>query len=204
MNVPTIKAGALEAGQKYREYREAVKRNKGGKAYKELKKLYYRIYQGDVIVDVKEAIKLGGLHPNGSTKLAICRASAKAVELRRLHHGKTTFISKKETSRWGSGFNYLKSADVEFEQWLPAWVRKTSTDAWEVKFQAPVPFIPPNLMPDKLTDDYYILWEVDEWKMVPPTDPWLLRRINKQMYVVVGSWNLTELEKSVMGSLIKP
>lgn len=54
------------------------------------------------------------------------------------------------------------------------------------------------LLPPYMGSDYYILWEVDEWKKVPPVDPYLLRRITSNFFVVLAGWNLTELERAAM------
>jgi hypothetical protein len=67
-----------------------------------------------------------------------------------------------------------------------------------MKLEAPVPLVPAKFLPKNLTDDYYTLWEVDVWKRVAPTDPYLLKRITNNIFVVLAGWDLTPLEKSVM------
>ena len=43
-----------------------------------------------------------------------------------------------------------------------------------------------------------MLWEVDEWSAAPDKDPFLLRRITPNMFVIVAAWELTDLEISVI------
>lgn len=43
-----------------------------------------------------------------------------------------------------------------------------------------------------------ILWEA-EWQAVPPKDPALLRHLGGDLYAVVAVWDLTELERAVLG-----
>jgi hypothetical protein len=37
------------------------------------------------------------------------------------------------------------------------------------------------------------------WDNTAPVDPMLLKKINDNFYVVVAQWDLTELERSVLG-----
>jgi hypothetical protein len=60
-----------------------------------------------------------------------------------------------------------------------------------------VPPIPPRFRPGQ-PDRYHILWEA-EWAKVPPRDPALLRALGDGLYVVLAVWDLTELERAVLG-----
>ncbi len=54
------------------------------------------------------------------------------------------------------------------------------------------------LLPKGSNENYYVLWEVDHWTREPPRDPYLLRRITDNMFVVIAAWNLTDLERAVI------
>jgi|SRR6185295_3768243 len=190
MTLDFISETAEVAKQKYLEYREAVKK-RNDPAYKDLKQLYRQLYLGKKLIDIFEVIQKGGLHENFYPKLAVCKATFKEVYCYFTREGDITFMERR---------NWKKTSEqVILKKCLP---RPANTN-WSFELTAPVPIIPPSVLPAKLTDDYYILWEVDEWKMIPPTDPWLLKRINERMFVAVAGWNLTALEKSVMASKIK-
>jgi len=47
--------------------------------------------------------------------------------------------------------------------------------------------------------NYYILWESKEWEDLPETkDPFLLKRLSENLFVILGSWDLTDLEQSII------
>lgn len=65
--------------------------------------------------------------------------------------------------------------------------------------RAIVPNIPPRLRPKRGLHLYTILWEA-EWAIdpVPPVDPALLRHLRGDLYVLCGTWDLTDLERAVL------
>jgi hypothetical protein len=60
-----------------------------------------------------------------------------------------------------------------------------------------VPLIPPRLRPAGDLSNYHILWEAN-WQ-APPTDPLLLRHLSGPLYAVLACWDLTPIERAVMG-----
>jgi hypothetical protein len=60
-----------------------------------------------------------------------------------------------------------------------------------------VPSIPPRLRPPSALADYFILWEA-AWESIP-TDPMLLRRLSGSLYAALAVWDLTDLERAVLG-----
>jgi len=182
------------ASEKWKEYRQAVKVNKNIPAYKELARAYNHLKNGKKIIDIFKVIQKAGVTENFHPKLAIVKADSKKVRCFYNRDGKVTFVAHKENIGWSKEWRPIAS-DVMLDKCLPA---RPNNSEWTIQLEAPVPLIPPKAIPDKLTDDYYILWEVDEWRMIPPTDPYLLKRITKTLFVVVAAWNLTDLEKSVM------
>ena len=46
---------------------------------------------------------------------------------------------------------------------------------------------------------YFVLFEVAEWNEVPVAkDPYLLKRINANAFVVLAEWDVSEVELAVM------
>lgn len=65
--------------------------------------------------------------------------------------------------------------------------------------RAIVPNVPPRLRPKRGLQLYTLLWEA-EWAVdpVPPGDPALLRKLGGDLYIVLGTWDLTKLERAVL------
>lgn len=195
MTVHTFTEERKIALEKWREYKAAEKQS-SNPLYKDLKKVYNQIKGGRKIIDIFQAIKQGGIHSNHHPKLAVAMATSKKIECCYYQNGNVHYNNP------GINWKIREHKDVQLNACLPEYKFQTTgngIESWRhLRLEAPVPLIPPKHLPKVLTDDYYILWEVDEWKMVPPTDPWLLRRITKTLFVVLAGWDLTEIEKSVM------
>jgi hypothetical protein len=190
------------AAEKWREYVAAEKMYRKPE-YTDMKKVYNQIKSGRKVIDIFKVIQRGGIRANHHPVLAIAQAKTKVVYCRYDHKGRIYYVNRK--AYWSNSTANPIKGDVDLPGCLPTYDRKSVTGETYgiLNLSAPVPPIPPMHMPKLLTDDYYILWEVDEWTMAPPTDPWLLRRITKTLFVVVAGWDLTEIEKSVMhGRLI--
>jgi hypothetical protein len=62
-----------------------------------------------------------------------------------------------------------------------------------------VPLVPPQHRPRRARmRRFHVLWEVEEWRRVPPRDPALLRHIRGDLWSVVATWDLTDLERAVL------
>src|SRR5205085_1660042 len=70
--------------------------------------------------------------------------------------------------------------------------RKTSA-------QTLVPIVPPRLRPRFTLANYFVLWEVEQWTPIPPRDPMLLKHLGGWLYAVLAVWDLTDLERVVLG-----
>lgn len=207
MNVETFEELPEVARRKWKEYNEATKIS-NNPVYKDLKKVYNQIKGGRKIIDISKAIAKGGLNDKHQPNLAVAKASSKFVWCTFYPSGKTNFVNGSNYWSPNTARNPLKE-DVSIDNCFPKWDRHQlhkeglfpkNNDflPYEMNLKAPVPMIPALLVPPKLTDDHYILWEVESWSIVPPRDPWLLKRITNTMFVVLAAWDLTELERAVM------
>lgn len=184
-----------DATEKWREYIAAYKIYRT-KEYKDLKNIYHQIKSGKKVIDIFQVIKRGGVHKNGHPRLAIAQIKTKSVRCLYYTNGSVYYFN--HDSRWD---NYAKASDVSLKLCLPPFSLEKDFTGWtpdKLILNAPVPPVPPRYMPKIITGDYYILWEVDEWKMTPPTDPWLLKRVAPTVFTVLAGWDLTDIEKSVM------
>jgi hypothetical protein len=148
--------------------------------------------KGRAIIDLPKAVRSGGLDEQGRPKLAVGRASWEWIGFdtiwRRGSNYRPTFFHW-PWNRTGSTGQFQFASDL----FAPAKVTNTS-------WRAMVPTIPPSIRPASNLDAYTILWEA-EWQAVPPRDPLLLRKLNGDLYVVLAMWDLTELERAVLGAV---
>jgi len=193
MKIELLKEHEYAAREKWKEYTAAFKKTRDP-LYNDMKKVYHAIKKGAAVIDVSAAIKSAGVRDNGYPWLAIAPANKKIVHLRYRNDG-SVFYSP--YSHWGKRWNgNLSKGEIEIANCFPA-IKQT------VDLKAPIPIIPPRLRPATLHDDYYILWEVDSWTVVPSKDPYLLRRITVNLFAVVAAWDLTDIEIAVMAGRVK-
>lgn len=180
------------ARKKWKEYVEASKIH-GDKYIKELKGLYYHLKEDRKVIDIFEAFKFAGLNDKDEPKLAICRANEKTVIFEKESNGRGFF----KPDRWNYKSKEIVSLPVNTYKNFPL----IAGSRWEIinsKIRTKVPIIPPNALPKKgKLSDYFILWEVDYWENVP-RDPFLLKRISNNLFVIISHWNLTKLERALI------
>jgi hypothetical protein len=202
-NAPVITMEKEEAKKYYQEYLEATKVRKE-KYVEELKNLYRHLSQGAKVLDVYEAFKQSGVNEDGEPKLAIAPASWKTIVFKKQALGAGFFGQ----NQWAGG----KSESVAlpsktFPEWkivkAPVKWDKDRTEIVREAIQTKVPLVPAVLLPESQSlNGYYILFEVEKWNEVPVArDPYLLKRINANAFVVLGEWDVTEVELSVMRGL---
>jgi hypothetical protein len=179
------------ASDKWHQYNKPFKET-GKSIYKDLGKVYGQVRRGRKIIDINKVMVKAGNRKTAEPRLAIALASEKKVRCMYSTKGEAIFLPE-GISTWKEREKYSVK------------VTGMPTFSWQDKNQwknyecvAPVPLIPPRLLPKKLTDAHYILWEVDVWEMVPPTDPYLLERITSNVFVILAGWDLTEIEKMAM------
>lgn len=187
-----------QAKEEWKKYCELLKERKE-KFLKVMKDSFYHAKEGRALINIYDVMRKAGLNEKNEPKLAIARADLNKVIFRKRDTGSGIF-------EMGEGWNRSFRFDVELTQGIfdIQWPRKDekSNASWNIKDEritAAVPNVPAQLMPKGSLENYYILWEVDEWKKMPkPKDPFLLKRISQNMFVILGAWDLTELEVAIM------
>jgi len=196
MDVTTLTIPKEEAEEQFNAYKEALeirrpKKYLKPKYLKQMKEMYKHLKKGRKILDIYTVFKKTGTK-NGLPKLAIVRADKKEVVL---------------NQRGGFGFEYrIKSqfgnwANIKYDVRLP---KNTFPRLKKFKkgkqYRTKVPIVPAHLLPNDDLKNYYILWEVEDWKeiTIPPKDPFLLKRINKNLFVIFAFWDLTPLERALI------
>lgn len=199
MNVSTILVSKEEAKAKLDEYK-AVSKAQRREEDDRLIQLYKSVTAGARVLNLQSAFRETGLNEFGQPRLAIARADWKTV-----HCFSNPYVLG---DSWGrssgtAGFS-------EDERWetvktranilLPDGTLPDLVDPKWRQLRSPVPHIPPKLRPTIGLHNYHILFEVQRWEEYP-ADPYLLRRIDGMLFVVWAEWELTELERSLLGSI---
>jgi len=205
--VLVLSIGEEEAEKAYKDYLEAVKGRKE-KYLEDLKKVYYNLKQGRKIIDVFKAMETAGVNEKGEPRLAISRAGFPYVFFKKQAIGSGTF-GNNFNIEW-NGFEGLSNEQVilpsgTFPNWEMEKDEKGNPHRWNIlkdKLKTKVPLVPAHLLPNGKLESYYILWEANEWEELPQKkDPFLLRRLSSNLFVVLAEWDLTAIEQAVIRGL---
>ncbi len=195
MNLMTLQIDEDEAKAKLAEYQQALQleRNSEDEA---IAAGYRAAARGLPVVLLSRVFELGGWFDHGLPRLAIARADATTVRV-------------EIEGLWGSGPLGLVFHDDDRSSNRGALVGKHT-----VRVQMPrrdhahnsrragrttVPLIPPRHRPRRpRLHTHHVLWEVEAWDPTPPRDPALLRHIRGDLWAVVATWDLTDLERAVL------
>lgn len=199
-----------EAREKLDEYRTALQRRHSQaveREYDAIVKGYEELAKGTPLINARQAIRDAGWRADGRPALAICRADQKQC---RWHITRSSrrwdSATSERTGRWAP-------MEWEFVGVLQRWDRQRAGSICfripDVKTEPPVtprdgmamvPLVPPDVIPARGLDfkRHYILWEVENWDAAPPVDPMLLKPIGGDLYAVIGQWELTDLERSII------
>jgi hypothetical protein len=169
---------ALVALREYRQHRNLFDQRDW-----EIERIYRAISKGKTVISVRDAIVSAGIDAERRPRLAICRADASRCVCTRFPPPRNEAVYGTDLGRSSAGAGKIT---------IP-W---PGLNAWG-RIGAIVPRIPPQHRPAAGTlAHYHVLWEAD-WTAIPK-DPYLLRRIGKDAWVVVAAWELTDVELSVL------
>lgn len=192
-----------QAKQEWKKYCELLKTRKD-KHLKIMKESMYWAKKGKALIDVYETIQKAGLNKSNEPRFAIARADINQVRFEKRDTGSGNYLMEEGWNRggWNTDVNLpQKLFKIQWERNL----KPDGTPDWGIKdkvLRAKVPIIPAELMPEGDLKNYYILWEVKEWEKLPEVkDPFLLKRISENMFVILGAWDITELERAIIGGL---
>jgi hypothetical protein len=180
------------ATREYLKYLKLCKTRKD-QQFEDLKKLYYQLSKGKKIIDIFEAFKFAGLNEKEEPRLAIARANLKEISFKKLGNGSGEF----RESTW----NYNKS-DVHLPEGIFPNFKLKEGSTWDIKepqtLKTKIPIICGKNIPSKEDlKNYFVLWEVEKWD-IPPKDPFLLKRVTKNLFIIIDKWNLTKLEQALV------
>lgn len=190
MNLTTIEVSEEEAAARLKEYEGALRQERSAED-EAIAAAYRAAARGLPIIRLTEAIQTGGWFDNGLPRLAIIRADAKQcfVNVRSDH------LIYADTQRWDNRGALVGSHTVlvPIVPTVHHWARG----------QTVVPLVPPRHRPKRSRlRNFHILWEVEAWTPVPARDPALLRYIRGDLWAVMATWDLTELERAVLSARV--
>ncbi len=198
-----------EALAKFESYRDAVRVSRAA-ADRMMMRAFRALSEGNGILDLKQALAKGGVDPvHWLPKLAVMRADYPTCFFKRGSFG-TGFYSTSNTNYLTRHNKGARAARKQFcVSGLPP-MPSYSSQTPEMKEQSnwnywstSVPPIPPEHRPSDACSKYCILWEVDKWEPhAPPGDPILLQPIGGDLYAVLAHWDLTEVERMVLGAIL--
>ncbi|MGH8665351.1 MAG: hypothetical protein ACREUX_13905 [Burkholderiales bacterium] len=181
MQVESIKLNREKARELYQQYRA----HKGVQTEQdaEIEQTYKLIAEGHTVLQAVASIKAAGLNEQRLPRLAIARADAAKVWWRTQWRGGRFSIDS-----WPRG-NQARSRRVIVRDWD---VIENSPSG-----EAMVLIVPVYLRPRQALEKYHILFEA-EWRPLPPVDPYLLRHVSGDLWLVVAAWELTDVERAAM------
>lgn len=201
MDVQTVEMEPEAAAKAFREYRAAFMADRN-RIDGELMRGYKALSEGKTLISLLEAFRAAGVDDFGRPKVAIARADEDHIEMQRDRDGGIHF----NPSFWGRASSVDRIFDLPAGT-LPVLTKEQEAHvfgrndtAWNQRWSAALPFIPPRYRPTTAIVNYHLLWEA-EWRRRAGSqrkDPMLLRRIGGDLFAVVAAWDLTEVEKLVL------
>lgn len=208
MDVPELRTDEAIATEEHKRYCKLVK-TRDEKYLKEMKSMYWFLKQGKAVINIQEVMKDGGCNGDQDPRFAIARADGNIVHFTKEDPGGGYFSI---TGGW-EGSQDVGITPGTFKAWRRRQQEIQLTNGKTAKedilhsverqhIKTKVPVIPAILMPEGKLSSYYILFEVKEWEpgTPPRKDPYLLKRINRDLFAVIGAWDLTDAEKEIIAS----
>lgn len=161
---------------------------------------YRAASRGLPLISLSVAIFTGGFFDNGLPRIAICRADATMCSVERWWSDRgLTYYDEYATTRPVTALVGAHHTSVHTST-MPAingrYTRRASTV---------VPPVPPRCRPKRARlARHHVLWEVEAWDPTPPRDPALLRHIRGDLWAVLATWDLTDVERAVLAQRARP
>lgn len=204
MNLSPFTIDKDEAQIAYELYREQHAKTKSEEDLA-LTRAYRAVAQGKQVISLQTVMRAGGLDAQGYPKLAIARADQTRVFVNfnpntSKYRGDCEFYSAGRPGWSTPAKNRILIPEGTFPKWrnpdpnVKFWAHREQK-------QTIVPNIPPKHQSSFKLGLYHVLWEVEKWELVPPIDPALLKEIGAGLYIVLAVWDLTDLERAVIGDL---
>ena len=156
---------------------------------------YRAAARGLPVISLRRTVAAGGFHEDGWPRIAVARADTRTCWVR-WDSGELVFADRDD---WRANRGALVGASsVRVPVADDVRPRDRQGGIWSTA-KTIVPPVPPEHRPRlPRLRRRHILWEVEEWTMVPPRDPALIQHIRGDLWAVVAQWDLTRLERLVL------
>ena len=212
MQLEQITMDRNEARKAFLEYRASV-REQHDPEDEQIMQGYRALARGQQLIRLSETIKAGGLREfiydtklwDGRLRrksrmvpnIAVARANAKMCWTFGIdERGRIEIRTKYDINERNNRDRItVKGFTGEYPELAPR------RETYSPDIRAIVPNVPPPLRPKVSLSNYHVLFEA-EWGTdpLPPVDPALLKHVAGDLYAVVAVWDLTELERAVLGT----
>jgi hypothetical protein len=197
MNITTLELPVEEATRRLAEYSEqiAAERTVEDEA---ILAGYRAAARGLPVVMLSEVFNAGGWFDSGLPRLAIARADATEVrvEVERAWSTNETVDLVFLDEDWSVNRGALIGKHTVRVNRIAGRPQQQRSNT---RGQTIVPLIPPRHRPRKhRIRGFHILFEVEAWRPAPSKDPALLKHIRGDLWAVMATWDLTELEMAVL------
>lgn len=193
MDLQALEISPDEAVGKLAEYEEVLRTERRAEDAA-IAAAYRAAARGLPVISLPRTVAAGGFHDNGLPRLAVVRASIQVCYVR--WDGSDLVYADEDNWRVNHGA-LVNPRSVR--------VRVARDDMPDRSARrkygghALVPLVPPRHRPRwPRLENCHILWEVEEWNLDPPRDPALLRHIRGDLWSVLATWDLTDLERAVL------
>jgi hypothetical protein len=193
VNLAALEISADEAREKLDEYVHGLQGERTAED-EAIAAGYRAAARGLPVISLPRTIAAGGFHDSGLPRLAVIGAEATACYAR--WDGSALVYADRDDSMANRGA--LVGAHSVRVPLAPDDLPGDYRRQWRAGVSM-VPLIPPRLRPrPRRLRHCHILWEVEEWRWVPALDPALLRHIRGDLWAVLATWDLTDLERMVL------
>lgn len=190
MNVQHITMKPAEARARLLDYRKHL-HTRADSEYEACADAYKELAKGTPLIALSASMAAAGWDEQGRPKLAIARADRKRV-VANINPNQIVFNSGDPGYSQRAGTTLTTGFRREGWPARPTGLR----EHWQGK--AMVPLIPADVRPTRCDlTKHHIIWEAD-WEAVP-IDPLLIRHVGGDLWAVIAEWNLTEVERAVIG-----
>lgn len=192
MNVPTLTMPVEAARERLKAYRAGIHR-RADEEWERAAVAYERLAQGTPLIQLSQAIQNAPCDVRGRPLLAIARADRKQVQVYLFDRGTVVdYDTQRNVGRRYPGLSHRVT------------MTRPAMETWGVNGFALVPMVPPDVLGTRQLKTHYVLWDVVAWAdqrigARPDRDPYLLERVADDLFAVVGEWDLTDVERAVMG-----
>lgn len=194
MNLGTIEITPEEATERLAEIEAVIDRNRTAEDVA-LAQAYRAAKRGHGVISLRRAIELGGVFPSGRPKIAIAPTTALRCRVDVSWREDNFQFSDADINTSSHRRNALVGANHVNVSVTPMEHSGKVMRSGETI----VPLIPARFRPKPRNLKHcHILWEVERWDPTPPIDPALVKHIRGDLWAVLATWDLTELERLVL------